>query len=82
MSSTNEAIDQAFGFGNSSSNIPDIPDTSSFWDGEFGSLDWQGSGDDQGLIDLSNYSVEDDDQLYWTHTHWSHQDNPALFHLP
>ncbi|XP_014518971.1 dof zinc finger protein DOF5.4-like [Vigna radiata var. radiata] len=46
-------------------------------EGGFGSLDWQG-GADQGLFDLPN-SV---DQTYWSHSHWSDQDNPSLFHLP
>ena len=43
----------------------------------FGSLDWQ-AGADQGLFDLPNTV----DQPYWTHTPWSDQDNPPLFHLP
>ncbi|XP_061347735.1 dof zinc finger protein DOF5.4-like [Gastrolobium bilobum] len=45
--------------------------------GGFGSLDWH-AGTDQGLFDLPNTV----DQAYWTHTHWSDQDNPTLFHLP
>ncbi|XP_027942753.1 dof zinc finger protein DOF5.4-like [Vigna unguiculata] len=45
--------------------------------GGFGSLDWQ-PGADQGLFDLPNTV----DQPYWTHSHWSDQDNPSLFHLP
>ncbi|TKY73271.1 Dof zinc finger protein DOF5.4 [Spatholobus suberectus] len=45
--------------------------------GGFGSLDWQ-PGSDQGLFDLPNTV----DQPYWTHTHWSDQDNSSLFHLP
>ncbi|XP_027339181.1 dof zinc finger protein DOF5.4-like [Abrus precatorius] len=45
--------------------------------GAFGSLDWH-AGSDQGLFDL-HHTV---DQPYWTHTHWSDQDNPTLFHLP
>ncbi|KAK7411304.1 hypothetical protein VNO78_02737 [Psophocarpus tetragonolobus] len=43
----------------------------------FGSLDWQ-PGVDQGLFDLPNTV----DQPYWSHSHWSDQDNPSLFHLP
>ena len=46
--------------------------------GGFGSLDWQ-PGADQGLFDLPNTV----DQPYWTHAHWSDQDNTSsLFHLP
>ncbi|KAJ1377748.1 Zinc finger, Dof-type [Sesbania bispinosa] len=45
--------------------------------GGFGSLDWN-AGADQGLFDLPNTL----DQPYWTHTHWSDQDNSTLFHLP
>ncbi|KAF7806289.1 dof zinc finger protein DOF5.4-like [Senna tora] len=45
--------------------------------GSFGSLDWQGSGD-EGLFDLPNTV----DHAYWSHTHWGDQDNPTLFHLP
>ncbi|KAK7304220.1 hypothetical protein RJT34_15346 [Clitoria ternatea] len=45
--------------------------------GGFGSLDWQ-AGSDQGLFDLPTTV----DQPYWTHPHWSDQDNPSLFHLP
>lgn len=45
--------------------------------GGFGSLDWQ-QGADQGLFDLPNTV----DQPYWSHTHWSDQDNQTLFHLP
>ncbi|KAK7328463.1 hypothetical protein VNO77_22570 [Canavalia gladiata] len=43
----------------------------------FGSLDWH-AGADQGLFDLP-HTV---DQPYWTHTHWSDQDNPPIFQLP
>ncbi|ESW10378.1 hypothetical protein PHAVU_009G204000 [Phaseolus vulgaris] len=46
--------------------------------GGFGSLDWQPSGADQGLFDLPNTV----DQPYWSNSHWSDQDNPALFDLP
>ncbi|KAL2340692.1 hypothetical protein Fmac_008632 [Flemingia macrophylla] len=45
--------------------------------GGFGPLDWQ-PGADQGLFELPNTV----DQPYWSHSHWSHQDNPSLFHLP
>ncbi|XP_028753738.1 dof zinc finger protein DOF5.4 [Neltuma alba] len=45
--------------------------------GGFGSLDWQG-GSDQGLFDLPNTV----DHSYWSHTHWTDQENPSLFHLP
>ncbi|XP_027331917.1 dof zinc finger protein DOF5.4 isoform X2 [Abrus precatorius] len=45
--------------------------------GGFGSLDWNG-GADQGLFDLPNTV----DHAYWSHTHWSDQDNSTLFHLP
>ena len=49
--------------------------------GGCGPLDWQhaaGGGADQGLFDLTNAV----DQGYWTHTPWSDQDKPTLFHLP
>lgn len=45
--------------------------------GGFGSLDWQGCSD-QGLYDLPNTV----DHAYWSHTHWTDQENPSLFHLP
>ena len=52
--------------------------------GGCGPLDWHaaggdGSDHDHDLFDLTSAV----DQSYWTHTHWSDQDNnPNLFHLP
>ncbi|KAK4257277.1 hypothetical protein QN277_006886 [Acacia crassicarpa] len=45
--------------------------------GGLGPLDWQG-GAEQGLFDLPNTV----DHSYWSHTHWTDQENPSLFHLP
>ncbi|XP_065879566.1 dof zinc finger protein DOF5.4 [Euphorbia lathyris] len=42
--------------------------------GGFGTLDWQGTGD-QGLFDLPN-SV---DQTYWNQSQWTDQDQPSLY---
>ncbi|XP_020227888.1 dof zinc finger protein DOF5.4 [Cajanus cajan] len=43
----------------------------------FGPLDWHATAD-QGLFDLPNAV----DHAYWTHSHWSDNDNSTLFHLP
>ncbi|XWS51268.1 hypothetical protein CRYUN_Cryun12cG0162100 [Craigia yunnanensis] len=42
--------------------------------GGFGSLDWQGSGD-QGLFDPPNAV----DQTYWSQSQWTDQDHPSLY---
>lgn len=47
-------------------------------DTDFGSLDWQGVGD-QGLFDLPNTM---DDQTYWSQSHWTEQDNNTSLYLP
>ncbi|KAL5751442.1 hypothetical protein ACOSP7_026045 [Xanthoceras sorbifolium] len=45
--------------------------------GGFGSLDWQGSGADQGLFDLPNAV---DHASYWSQsTQWTDQDHPTLY---
>ncbi|KAI9117599.1 hypothetical protein K1719_011765 [Acacia pycnantha] len=45
--------------------------------GCLGPLDWHG-GAEQGLFDLPNTV----DHSYWSHPHWTDQENPSLFHLP
>lgn len=45
--------------------------------GGFGSLDWHGSGDHQGLFDLPNVV---DHASYWSQsTQWTDQDHPSLY---
>ncbi|KAK9198806.1 hypothetical protein WN944_013992 [Citrus x changshan-huyou] len=45
--------------------------------GGFGSLDWHGSGDHQGLFDLPNAV---DHASYWSQsTQWTDQDHPSLY---